>query len=1552
MKIPGVHDGLDHGSGPRLRDAGPEVRSQSTPGRVVLTYVGITATWAMASMVILERSGARGARLSWLAAADVIGFIVVTSIVLLHMLRRHLDRIEASGRVLAASERRLRMIFDALADPIYLTDEAGRIVDANPRACESLGHTRAGLMGRSVAEFDAQLTPVQVEEIMGRLRADPDRTLVFESAHRRADGSIYPVELHARAVDWGGEVRYLSTTRDLTGRRRDQAVLRESEERFRAVFDQAGVGIILASPDRGFLVINEALRAMLGLPGGEPPAAGTRRASRPGELDLTDVDLAQLFDGAGPVRAEKQYTRHDGSSIWVDVSVVAIRDAQGRYDYQLAVVQDITDRRRAEEESRLADDRYRLATASGRVVTWEADGDATIRRIDPAFWGWVDGGPAGPPDDLPSWIAWHHPDDRERIAAAIRDAFEGRTPEIVFEFRSPTTEGTTGWFQCRGRVDRGPDGRPLGAAGTIVDITPQKQAEHREKEARARLEAALASMTDAVFVSDAEGRFVEFNEAFATFHKFKGKDDCAKTLSEYTDFLDVRFPDGELAPLDRWAVPRALRGEAVTGAEYTLHRRDTGETWVGSYSFGPIRGEGGAIVGAVVTARDITAQKRAADELRESRERLRLAMEAAGAGVWEWDLATDALSWSDEVWRLYGLEPNSCTPSYETWLAAVHPDDRDRADAEVRSAAAAAAPEISIEWRGHDPRGTECWLMSRGRAVRDTDGRLTRYLGIVVDITGRKRAEEALRFSEEMFAKAFASNPAAIALTRLEDGRFLNVNETWSALTGYGRDEAIGRTPADLRIWWSPAERERFADALRQQGSVDGWEQDFRGKSGENFSTQLCAQVMDLGGEAVILSTFIDITARKRAEAAFRDNQAFQETLLRAIPAPVFFKDTEGRYVEGNDAFFRFLGRERDRVVGHTAHELVPAGLADLYTEMDRRLLAERGLQVHQTQLLSPDGVLNVVFHKTTFDGPDGRPRGIVGVILDVTDRVRAEDAVRALNADLERRVADRTAAVQELAAIIDSSTDFIATATLDGMPRWENRSFREVVGIPAAGEGRPATIAALHPADSAARILQEGIPAAVRDGHWAGETEVLAADGRAIPVSQLILVHHGDDGEVAYISTIMRDITDRKRLERSLRERSNELALANAELVRSSRMKDEFLASMSHELRTPLNGILGFAEGLAEGVYGELGDDQRRCVLDVHECGRHLLDLINDILDVAKIEAGMVELEVAEVAVGPLCESAVRFVKQAAQRKSIPVRLSIDDPVGRVVADQRRLKQVLVNLLSNAVKFTDAGGGVGLEVTYDPSRRVARFAVWDTGIGISPEGLSRLFKPFMQLDSGLDRRYSGTGLGLVLAKRLTELHGGMLEVESEPGRGSRFTIVLPWEPDVRPRPEGRETGGAEAPTGGAGTNPGLAQTRVLIVDDDQAGVRALRDYLEVKGYAVEQAADGEAGIARARSRSPHLILMDIQMPGLDGLEAIRRLRLSPGLQDVPIIALTALAMQGDRERALKAGATDYLSKPVRLSVLQRRIHDLLAAEEGLRGNPRGCETGQTPRMD
>ncbi|MBF2036735.1 MAG: response regulator [Leptolyngbyaceae cyanobacterium T60_A2020_046] len=406
-----------------------------------------------------------------------------------------------------------------------------------------------------------------------------------------------------------------------------------------------------------------------------------------------------------------------------------------------------------------------------------------------------------------------------------------------------------------------------------------------------------------------------------------------------------------------------------------------------------------------------------------------------------------------------------------------------------------------------------------------------------------------------------------------------------------------------------------------------------------------------------------------------------------------------------------------------------------------------------------------------------------------------------------------------------------------------------------------------------------------------------------------------------------------------------------NQDLERASRLKSEFLASMSHELRTPLNSILGFSELLLRQA-DSLDDRKVKQVKTIHQSGQHLLELINDILDLSKVEAGKVELDLSTVSVQSLCRECLQMIHPRADLKRLALALELDYRIDRVTLDERRVRQMVINLLSNAVKFTPEKGRVKLSVSlsyggellkeYRPddspvnlSTPYLCIAVEDTGIGIEPAKQPLLFRPFQQIDSSLTRRHEGTGLGLALTKRLAELHGGTVSLESTVGQGSIFRIWLPLN-ELRDRDVPSEPTAEAAPTAFSATPKSSDTARVLVVEDHPYNQALITETLELEGFTVEMICDGITMLDTIHSELitpntlPDVVLMDIQLPDIDGLQLIRQLKGHDLWRTVPVIAVTAMAMAGDRDRCLSAGADAYLSKPLDFDALNQILRQFL----------------------
>lgn len=396
--------------------------------------------------------------------------------------------------------------------------------------------------------------------------------------------------------------------------------------------------------------------------------------------------------------------------------------------------------------------------------------------------------------------------------------------------------------------------------------------------------------------------------------------------------------------------------------------------------------------------------------------------------------------------------------------------------------------------------------------------------------------------------------------------------------------------------------------------------------------------------------------------------------------------------------------------------------------------------------------------------------------------------------------------------------------------------------------------------------------------------------------------------------------------LERRVVERTEELAKSNLRLGEALRSREEFLAAMSHELRTPLATILNISESLRGGVQGGIDDRQAERLRLLENNGHHLLALINDVLDLSKSLAGKLELSLSTLDLGLLCGECVGSLRPLAEAHGLDLsyEMSVDGVFVR--ADPLRLRQILTNLLSNACKFAGRGARAGIRVVPDRDTALVRIHVWDEGPGISEEAQAKLFQPFVQLDNRLSRAHGGTGLGLALSRQLAEQHGGRIVLDSAPGKGSVFSVELPWLEDVE---EPSTETDLLAASGGIARSA-VRERKILLVEDNADLRQTMHEYLVAAGWEVRIAAGGQAALELHEQAVSDIVLMDIQMPGMDGLEAIRRLRASPGGAYPKIVAISGLAFPDDILRSKQAGADLHLAKPVRLRQLSLLLESIL----------------------
>jgi PAS domain S-box-containing protein len=781
----------------------------------------------------------------------------------------------------------------------------------------------------------------------------------------------------------------------------------------------------------------------------------------------------------------------------------------------------------------------------------------------------------------------------------------------------------------------------------------------------------------------------------------------------------------------------------------------------------------------------------------------------------------------------------------------------------------------------------------------------------------KRQVEDRLRL-QDMAVRSAAN---AIVITDRE-GRITAVNPAFTRLTGYSAQEAIGESP---RLLKSGQHDQAFYRNLWEtilSGRVWSGEVVNRRKDGSLYiEEQTITPVRDERGA---ISHFIaikqDVTERKRAEEVLREVHDTLEAVIQASPMGITILDGDGNVRLWNPAAERMFGWGREEVLGRPL-PTIPPGRGEEHTSFRERVLKGEACSDVEIIRQRKDGsLIDISLSTAPLRDAEGGIWGAMGIMADISARKRAEEG-RA-----------------RLRAILEATPDFVGIADVHGKAIYLNSSGRKMLGLGDEEDISHHDIADDHPEWAKRIVFDEGIPAAIRDGVWSGETALLSRDGREIPVSQVILAHKAADGSVQFLSTLARDIRGRKRfeaqLEATVEARTRELQAANTELQNTmrraeeaSRHKSTFLANMSHELRTPLNSILGFSELLQGRSFGPLTEKQARYVDNIRTSGQHLLALINDLLDLSKVEAGKLELQLQSLEVREVLEAALHVFRPQAEAKQQALVLEVAGDAPTITADPLRVRQALYNLLSNAVKFTPAGGQVTVTArrvrsaesdvrseTDSTSHLAPRasdgtefveISVRDTGIGIGPDDLPKLFQPFTQLEHTSMKRAQGTGLGLALTRRLVELHGGTIWAESEgEGRGASFTIRLP----------------AAGPSGAP---------RLLLVDDDELLAATLRQALEEAGWEVEVTGDGAAALAQIAATRPNLVILDLRLPTVDGWTVLRRLRANPETRALPVLAVTGIDLERGDE-VLTLGADEFLTKPFSLSVLEDTVRRLL----------------------
>jgi PAS domain S-box-containing protein len=1050
------------------------------------------------------------------------------------------------------------------------------------------------------------------------------------------------------------------------------------------------------------------------------------------------------------------------------------------------------------------------------------------------------------------------------------------------------------------------------------------------------------------------------------------------TLREMTNppdciLLDFNLPDmNALEILEEWHAGTPLQkcpvvvltGVAESGAHVIgAGAQDfVGKSWASPESLTR------AIENAVERYALTRERQKAYEALCASEQRLDLGLRVAGVALAEVDYTTGLNHLSAESAQQFGLGTSAVALTRERVHATFHSDDR----AELATRIAESLDPAGAGWFAMDhrvvwPSGEVRWLRVRKQVTFVGEGRArrpSRAMLATFDITTEKRAEERLRFFEQVVTGIHDAVVVTEAEPINDPGlRIVYVNPAFTALTGYTAEEAIGRSPRFLRgLKSSRAALDKIRAALETWQPVTVELTNYR-KDGTEFEVELSiAPVADEHGCFTHwVSLQRDVSERNRVAEALAQNAALFAKIIEQAPGGVYVMDAQLRVREVNTEalpVFASVQPVIGRELGEVLEALWGPELGQEYTAIFRHTLetgeryisprfdhhrqdigVEQAYEWETQRLTLPDGQHGVVCY---FQDVTARERAAAALHTEVTERKQAEELQRASSAYAR--------------SLIEASLDPLVTISAQGKITDVNEASVQATGVPREqliGTDFSDYFTAPDNARAGYRqVFSEGL---VRDYPLA----IRHTSGRVMDVLYNAAVYRDDKGNVLGVFAAARDVSERKRFEQSLEQTSEELRTKSkekveierknaeleqarhaleekaAELALSSKYKSEFLANMSHELRTPLNSILIFSQQLAENKAGNLTAKQVEFSGHIHSSGKDLHDLINDILDLSKLESRTVSIDIEQIALVHLRDTIDRNFRHVAEAKNLPFNVAFAPSLPKAMnTDPKRLQQILKNLLSNAVKFT-AHGKVEVRVdvatsgwstdhpVLSKSPTVISFAVEDTGIGIAPEKQRLIFEAFQQADAGTSRKYGGTGLGLAISRELAMLLSGEINLSSVHGQGSTFTLFVPLHhtstENVRTLPAKAtpvwKLNGTPHPHVPDET---LRGRKVLIVDDDARNIFALTAVLEDYEMEVIAATNGRSAFDLIQ-QTPGLsiVLMDIMMPEMDGYETIREIRQDAKFRTLPILALTAKAMQGDREKCLAAGASDYIAKPV-----------------------------------
>ncbi|BCL37256.1 PAS domain-containing protein [Nostoc sp. MS1] len=945
---------------------------------------------------------------------------------------------------------------------------------------------------------------------------------------------------------------------------------------------------------------------------------------------------------------------------------------------------------------------------------------------------------------------------------------------------------------------------------------------------------------------------------------------------------------------------------------------------------------------------ELVERRRVEAELRESEERLRVALEASRMGTWDWHIQTGVITWSENLEALFGLAKGEFDGSFGMFVERIHPEDRDRVLAAVAHAVA-TGEDYDIEFRVVYPNGTIRWALSQGKVFYDQNGQPLRMAGNDIDITERKRSAQALRDSELKFRQLAENIDAVFWIKEVDEKRVSYVSPAYELLWGLKPEELY----ANPNNWFNLIHLEdqvSIRQAFEEKAIADQFDEEYRiilpnGKI--RWVRDRCFGLKNEAGKVYRFTGIAeDITERKQQELNKQFLNQLDLRLRHLHDASTMMWEaisSLGQYLKVNRCSLGKMDRQQGiyileqewcRDVASSAGTYQLSDFATL--EFQTTFAANQPAIVHDIITDPRTGAFASHYASNQVRAFVAIPcvyQGQLAAVLCISStkaRVWTNDEVILLQESVARiwSLIEQTRAMQ---ALRDSDERLNMALNVTGMGVWDwNIKTNEVIWSPqheillGYAPGKPYRTyeewaQRVHPEDLA-RVEASLQATMLQKKDYQCDYRVIWPNGSIQWLTALGRYIYDSEGQAVRMHGVLFDTTNSKQAQIERDRLLEQEKAARAEAERANRIKDEFLAVLSHELRSPLNPILGWAKLLQHRKF----DPQKTAsALATIERNAYIqTQLIDDLLDVAKILRGKFSMDETPVNLVMVIEGALDTVRTSAVAKSIFLH-PVLAPVGQVSGDSARLQQVVWNLLSNAIKFTPEGGQI--DIRLERVGNQAQISVKDTGKGINPEFLPYIFESFRQEDASTTRKYGGLGLGLAIVRHLVEAHGGTIQADSPGlGQGAKFTVWLPL----------LETTAQEIPPDELTPEADLTGIKVLIVDDEPDARELIQVVLEQYGAEVLAATCADEVLASLPSFQPDVFISDIGMPDIDGYALMQQVRSLPPEKrgQIKAIALSAYARVEDQQRSLAVGFQHHMSKPVDLDKLVQTVFELASS--------------------